>query len=371
MEEANKELYRSPPEENQPSLLSLIGGLPRKIAVLRANGLGDFIFSLPAFDALRAAYPESELILLGLPWHRSFLQGRPGPIDRVVVIPPADGGLIGLINTGNDDPFFTRMRAEKFDLALQLHGGGRHSNPFIKRLQARAAVGLKAPDAEPLDLWVPYVFFQSEVLRFLEVAAAAGAPPVTIEPRLSIAEVDLEEADSVVPGDGPPLIAINPNAGHPTRRWPAHKFAVVGDALVRAGARVVITGLEEEKAVVQSVASAMKKKSAPLAGRLSLRGLAGLYSRCSLVVSNDSGPLHLARAVGCPTVGIYWFCNMINVGPVVRSWHHSAIAWRMNCPECGADWIHAPCRHEHSRVADISAEEVVALSLELLAKKRS
>jgi ADP-heptose:LPS heptosyltransferase len=59
----------------------------RRIAVLRANALGDFIFALPALEALRAAYPQAEIVLLAKKWHATFLQGRPGPVDRVVVVP--------------------------------------------------------------------------------------------------------------------------------------------------------------------------------------------------------------------------------------------------------------------------------------------
>src|SRR5687767_9031601 len=62
-----------------------------RIAVLRANALGDFIFILPALDALRAAYPQAELVLLGAPWHAELLRDRPGPVDRVLVVPPAPG----------------------------------------------------------------------------------------------------------------------------------------------------------------------------------------------------------------------------------------------------------------------------------------
>src|SRR6266851_7516846 len=63
----------------------------RRIAVLRANALGDFIFALPALEALRAAYPQAEIVLLAKKWHATFLQGRPGPVDRVVVVPPYPG----------------------------------------------------------------------------------------------------------------------------------------------------------------------------------------------------------------------------------------------------------------------------------------
>src|SRR5690348_10416996 len=98
----------------------------RKIAVLRANALGDFIVTLPALEALRAAYPGAEIVLLAKPWHAALLEGRPGPVDRVVIVPPAHG--VGIGPDEHEDPesldaFFEAMEGERFDLALQLYGG--------------------------------------------------------------------------------------------------------------------------------------------------------------------------------------------------------------------------------------------------------
>src|SRR5919109_5082980 len=161
----------------------------RKIAVLRVNRLGDFIVAVPALEALRAAYPGAEIVLLAKDWHAAFLAGRPGPVDRVVVVPPARG--VGENNDFAEDPgrlerFFDAIARERFDLAIQIHGGGRYSNPFLLRLGARLTVGLKTPDAAPLDRWVPYIYFQPEIVRHLEVVALAGARPVTLEPRLAV-----------------------------------------------------------------------------------------------------------------------------------------------------------------------------------------
>src|SRR3712207_1467321 len=108
----------------------------RRIAVLRANQLGAFVMTLPAFAALRSAYPSAELVLLGAPLHAELLAGRPGSFaDRVEVVPFAHGVRGG----GEEDPgalgrFFDKRREEVFDLALQLHGGGRWSNPFLRRV---------------------------------------------------------------------------------------------------------------------------------------------------------------------------------------------------------------------------------------------
>jgi len=341
-----------------------------KIAVLRANGVGDFIFALPALEALRAAYPAAEMVLLGKAWHVAFLAGRPGPIDRVVVIPPSKG--VGedpdiQENAAELERFFRAMGQERFDLAVQLHGGGRYSNPFVLRLGARMTVGLKTPDAPPLDRWVPYIYFQAEILRYLEVVSLVGANPSVLEPRLVVTKNDLSEARNFVPEVEQPLVALNPGSGDPQRRWPPEKFAVAGDALAAAGARVVVTGTEPERELVEAVVNAMRFEAQNLCGSLSLNGLAGLFSRCRVVISNDSGPLHVAAAVGAATVGIYRCFNLITAGPITRTRHRPVASWRLTCPLCGQDCIRTPCGHRASFVADVPAEEVTAHALDLLA----
>ena len=151
-----------------------------KIAVLRPNALGDYLFAVPALHALRAAYPAAEIVLLGKDWHAACLAGRPGPVDRVVAVPSYPG--VGEPETAAPDEaelesFFGAMNGERFDLAIQLYGGGRYSNPFTQQLGARSTAGLKERDAAPLDRWLPYAYFHHEVFRYLEVVALLGARP--------------------------------------------------------------------------------------------------------------------------------------------------------------------------------------------------
>ena len=101
----------------------------------------------------------------------------------MIVLPPTKG--VSEPPEYRDDPieqerFFEAMRQEHFDLALQIHGGGRYSNPFLLNLGAKVTVGLKTPDAVPLDRWIPYIYFQSEILRYLEVVSLVGAPPTRL-----------------------------------------------------------------------------------------------------------------------------------------------------------------------------------------------
>lgn len=343
----------------------------RKIAVLRANAVGDFIFILPALAALRAAYPAAEIVLLGLPWHAEFWQDRPGPVNRVVVVPPSVGIREPAPGAEEDpaelDRFFAQMAAERFDLAIQLHGGGRHSNPFVRRLGAELTIGLRAPDAVPLDRWAPYIYYQPEILRYLEVVALVGARTEVLEPRLTVTERDLVEADYAVPPGKLPLIALHPGAGDLRRRWPVEKFAAVGQALVKAGARVVVIGTPPERELASGVADKMDGQALNLCGYLSLNGLTGLLSRCCLVISNDSGPLHLAGAVGAATVGIYWCGNLITAGPVTRTRHRPVISWRLECPVCGRNCTYDDCGHSVSFVADVPVSEVQQAAFDLLA----
>src|SRR3954471_6742196 len=168
-----------------------------RIAVLRAGNIGDLLFALPAVDALAACYPEARITLLGMPAHAALLGDRPGPVSEVVVLPRVEGvgAAPGTASPPDEiEEFCARMREQRFDLALQLHGGGRYSNPFLKRLGARVTAGLRTPDAEHLDRIVPYTYYQHEVLRSLEVAGLLGARPVTIEPVFSVTEDDLRRA---------------------------------------------------------------------------------------------------------------------------------------------------------------------------------
>lgn len=340
----------------------------RKIAVVRVNGIGDFIFSLPALEAVRAAYPEAEIVLLARAWHTAFLKERPGPVDCVVVI-PSYGGVSELPGYPEDaaevEAFFAAMRRERFDIAIQMHGGGRHSNPFTLRLGAHLTIGTKTPDADAPDRWMPYIYFQPEILRHLELVSLIGASPVMLEPCLAVTSRDLDESIGVLPEHGKPLVALHPGAGDPRRRWSPEQFAVVGDTLAGEGAQVVIIGTEDEREIDEAVVNTMHAKAQNLCDRLSLGALAGLLSRCRVVVSNDSGPLHLARAVGAATVGLYWCFNLVNAGPITRTRHRSAHSWRLECPVCGLNCMYHNCGHRVSFLDDIPTSEVVSDALDL------
>ncbi|HZT99099.1 MAG TPA: glycosyltransferase family 9 protein, partial [Ktedonobacteraceae bacterium] len=200
-----------------------------------------------------------------------------------------------------------------------------------------------------------------------ETVALVGATPTTLVPRIAVTPEDLAEAARIVPEHDQALVALHPGANDMRRRWSPENFAAVGDALAAAGAQVVVTGSADEYDLAESVVQAMQKQAQNLSGKLSIGGLVGLLSRCRVLVSNDTGPAHLAEAVGTATVGIYWCGNMLTFAPLTRAKQRQVISWRINCPVCGRDNMSTRCEHQVSFLDDISVEEVCQAALDLFA----
>ncbi|TWD56312.1 ADP-heptose:LPS heptosyltransferase [Arthrobacter sp. AG367] len=334
-----------------------------RIVILRGGGLGDLIFAIPAMAALKVAYPGSTITLLGTPIHKALLEAVKSPVDEVVVLPFAEGVRPGQEEAAELDRFFADMRGRTFDLAVQLHGGGRYSNPFLLRLGARHTVGTRTADAASLERTVPYLYYQHEPLRALEVAGFAGAFPVDLEARLAPAGGGAAH-EALDGAAGQPLVVIHPGATDPRRRWPADKFAELAAACAADGSRVVIIGDSSEQDLAEAIADRAGSAAVDsAAGALDMAGLVALLAEAGVVVANDSGPRHLAQALGVPTVGIFWAGNVINAGALGRSLHRVHASWVTACPTCGIDvtqvgWTAPRCAHDDSAVAGIGVPEV-------------
>jgi ADP-heptose:LPS heptosyltransferase len=243
----------------------------------------------------------------------------------------------------------------------------------VRRLGARVTVGTTTPDAEPLDRVVPYAFNQHEILRWLDVAAACGAPPVRRRPVLSVTAAELAEADAVLaraaPDDGRRLVVVHPGATDARRRWPVERHMAVAASLPEA--RVVLLGGPDEApltAAAREAAADLGLPVADLTGATGLGGLLGLLARADLFLGNDSGPRHLAEALGTPTVAVFTNANVADVAPLSRVWHRVAVSWESRCAICASP-VQRACGHEATALGDVGTDEVSELANEVFAQR--
>lgn len=347
----------------------------RSIAILRAKGLGDYLLSEPAMDALRRATPRARITLLGAAWQREALIGRPSPVDEILAVPDLPGLGDGAHDVAADvstTSFFAQMKERQFDIAIQLHGGGRNSNPVVSGLGARYTVGMRAFDAPALDATVPYAYWQPELFRCLEVVRLLGAEPTRVRPSLPVIAADLDAVKTALGSAGlrtfTPIVVIHPGATDRRRRWSPERFAAVARGLLAAGLQVVVIGAGDEANLVQAVTD-MAPGAVPMLD-LSFSAMVGLLWLAKLLVGNDSGPRHLADAVGTATVSVYWVGNVITAGPRERAYHRVHISWTTECPVCGASCVGEPfpegCEHQVSLVDDVRTDLVLRSARELL-----
>jgi len=149
------------------------------------------------------------------------------------------------------------------------------------------------------------------------------------------------------------------------RAWPPERYAAVGDHFEARGARVVLNGTAAERPLLAQVRAAMRAPALDLAGALSLGGLLGLLARARLLISNDTGTAHLARAIGTPTVTVFWIGNVAGYLPVSSARDAVAVSWRTVCPRCGRSNVDVRCEHQDSFVDEVGLEQVLAPAEEL------
>jgi len=357
----------------QPGAPTTCLGPTPKIAILRGGGLGDFLSTTAALEALRTALPLSHITLITNANLAAFAR-RYESIDRIVVAPPYPGVIEGEASDAGLATFFSAMRRRRFDLAMQWHGGGNHSNPFVTRLGARITAGFKGSDAPPLDLWIPYDIRQHEVLRYLDLLRLIGIQATDIRMRLPVLPSDLEELahlgrfidlESLNSGRS---MGIHASAGGASRRWSPRRFAWVADALVREFdfQQVIVTAGPNQQTDSAAVVEAMetRNRAVDLGGKTSLGALVALISRLSLLISNDSGPAHMAVALDVPSVVVFGSAHPINWAPLSRTWHRLVANWSTPCR-----WlIHDGCPDvpEVQCLQGVRPEEVLAEARQLM-----
>lgn len=279
-----------------------------KLAVFRGLYLGDLVAATGALRALRRGHPRAKITLVTLPWAIALAPHLP-QIDRLLPYPGAPG-----LDGGDDEEeleeFLAQMCAERFDLTVNMHGRGPTSTRLVLRFGAKRTasfVGEKGSYIPDVDVEVPWETEEHESRKLLLLAERIGGVPTGAwdgaEPELHVREEDDRQARALLPtGLRKPLALVHPGASVPEKRWPEEAFGRVVEGLVRWGYAVAVTGSAGEKELTRRVAV---PGSLDLGGKTNLSTLIALVARASVLISNDTGPAHLAYALQTPSVTLF------------------------------------------------------------------
>ena len=327
----------------------------RRILLIKPSSLGDIVHAMPTCAAIRRAYPKARLTwLVKRAWH-----GLVERIDGVDRVWPVESSLTGWLSQ------VSLLRAERFDLIVDLQGlfrsaaiGWLSGTPLLVGF-ANGREG--SPWFYSRRVPVPQLEMHA-VDRYLLVAEAVGAAEAgTPEFRFRIPQADHDEVDRLLSRSGvtPGMswVAMNPSARWPTKRWPAASFAEVADRLQQEGyGAVVMIGGPDERADVVAVSAMMKTPAIDLAGATTVGLLPALLSKASLLMTNDSGPMHIAAAVGTPVVALFGPTSAVRTGPYGVG--HSVLTGKVPCSPCFSRTCHNTLPLECLRT--VSPEQVMA-----------
>jgi heptosyltransferase-2/heptosyltransferase-3 len=353
-----------------------------RVLLIRPDHIGDLLFATPALRLLRTSLPDAQLTALVGPWGKPVLAGNPC-LDEVIECEfPGFGrkpNASFLAPYSQLWQWAARIRREHFDLAVMLRFDHWWGAWLADLAGIPVRIGYDIPECRPfLTQALPYQDARHEVQQNLTLAKAAvrwagqkpKAGPELLEFALSPTDQLYIASYLSARGIGlaERLIVTHPGAGAPVKLWTAEKWAEVADALAeRLGARVVITGGRDELDLAWSVYALMRADAVVAAGDTSLGQLAALFSRSALVLGPDCGPLHLAVAVGAPTVHLYGPASMVKFGPWGEAGRHIALTSLRSCIPCNRLDYPTPELVDHRCVSEIAVAGVLAAAAAAMA----
>ena len=346
-----------------------------RVVVRGANWVGDAAMTVPALRELRRVLPGARVTLATRPWAEALFAGAEF-VDEVVAVSESKSSARSVWADARE------WRSRRFDLAVLF------PNSFAPALSARlarvpvrvgyATQGRGALLTHPLPVpeWRSSrheVFYYLNVVAGLERLLRGSSEIETREPdaSLSVTEDRRREALALLGGSGGldsrPLVALCPGSTNSrAKRWPSERFAALADMLAeRSGARVILMGAREELDISEEVARLARRRPHVLTGGTNLAQTAALLSAADLLVTNDTGPAHVAAAVGCPVVVIFGPTNPLTTRPF------SALAEVVRKPPECAPCMLRDCPIDHRCMTAITAEEVFERAAHALEARRA
>ncbi len=289
----------------------------RRVALLKPSALGDIVHSLPVLTALRRRYPDAHLTWVVNRSYEPLLRGHPHLDETLPFDRRAAAGLRGLPGLAR---FLAELRRRRFDLVVDLQGLFRSG---LMALASGAARRVGLSTAREGARWaytdvVRVADFNAvhAVDRYWLVAEALGAGAGPKEFHVPVTEEARAWARQALRGCPRPWLAVGPGSRWVTKRWPpGHFAALLRRAQARFGGTAVFVGAPNEAALSEAVRAGIEGPSVDLTGRTELPELTALLAEADAMLANDTGPLHLAAALGRPVVAPYTCTKVRLNGP--------------------------------------------------------
>lgn len=282
----------------------------REVLVLRLDRIGDVIMSLPALADLRAALPRARIRLAVGRWSAEI--ARSAPVDEVLVwsAPWAGRAAEGVQGLGELARKATGLRMSRPDLALDLQGDVRAlllmrlSGAAIRVGYANTGGASLLTHVVELDETVSWV---EQNRRAVALAVGARAPAPRLDPLGAADRAFAQRLLTSLDLDGRrPLVGLHPSGGRAVKQWDVARWSTVAARLQRDfGATVLVTGSQADEPLTRALARGLERPAVDLAGRLSVREMLALVGALDLFLSPDTGPMHMACAVGTPSVSVF------------------------------------------------------------------
>lgn len=304
---------------------------PKKILIIKPSSLGDIIHSLPVLNSLRQCFAQSEIHWVVAKNFAQLLEGHPMINKLWVINKDIWKNPFRILSTIKD--FFNlgrRLKAERYDLVIDLQGLLR-SGIISFLTGSTMRIGFKEAREGSTLFYTHRVKGGKDVHavdRYLKVLSLIDCPVREIVFPLPVSEVRLE-----VPFPAEYAVLV-PGARWLTKRWPPQRFAEIAK---RLPFKSLIVGSRDDIPLAEEIINSSEGKAISLCGKTDLRGLVEVIRRARLVVSNDSGPMHIAAAFGIPTFAIFGPTSELRTGPygknvfVVRAKIECAPCFKRRC----------------------------------------
>lgn len=342
----------------------------KEILVIRTAYIGDAVMTIPILKPLKERFPGSRVTFLTSTKAVGVLRNNPY-VDDILVYDP----FWFYPSTKREYlRFIKTLKEKRFDLVIEARGDIREILLLVWPLKARFKVGYNiGGGGYLLTHVVPYKGTNHRVEYHLDIARFLGCEiDKDIEWGIYLTGDEKKRVKEILEGEGvsldKPMVAIHPGSRKELKCWSQESYAKVADYIIcEIEATVLLTGAPEEVPLVERVKGLMENRSVVLAGKTTLRELAGVISHCSLFICNDSSPMHIAAAMKTPIVAIFGPSKSIETEPYGKG--HIVVERDFPCRyTCDED----VCLYKNYNqcIKDISVDDVISAVRKVLLSKK-